>query len=205
MRIPSKLLIQITLLLLGMVLVWYLWFNLNKAHETIDILESDRTALLNDVKVITAENNDLLYTVQGLHVSNKELKEYNNDLARRLKEYDIEFKKTEGVITAQQKLIVTLNEKLKDRTQVRYENDTIILDTLKCFDFKDDYNTITGCIKEDTISATFSSEVPLDIVLENVYKYKFLWWRWKIINRKVTATSPNKSVHFTDIKLYIPN
>lgn len=204
MRI-NKYFIQIGVVILVVISYIYIISQLEYANKKIYTLESDKIGLREGMKVLYNENNQLTYQVKGLHITQKELKKYNSDLEKKIKDNNIKFKNLDAVIETQQNLIVTLRSKLKDSVRVKIVNDTVVIDTIKCFDYTDNYNTITGCIEDDSVSATFSAITPLTILVENVYKHKFLWWQWKVINRNVTVTSDNPSVKITDLQLYIPN
>lgn len=201
----NKYFIQIGVVILIVISYIYIISQLEYANKKIYTLESDKIGLREGIKVLYNENNQLTYQVKGLHVTQKELKEYNSDLEKKIKDNNIKVKNLDAIIVTQQNLIVTLKSKLKDSVRVKIVNDTVVVDTIKCFDYTDKYNTITGCIEDDSVSATFSAITPLTILVENEYKHKFLWWQWKVINRKVTVTSDNPSVKITDLQLYIPN
>lgn len=201
----NKTIIKIAVVIITAVLLYIMGSQLNKAYNTIDKLRSDRISLIKDTEVLKTDKGNLLNIVHGLNVDKKELKQLNDSILNQLKDYKVKLKDVSEIVTIQQTTIIKLNQKLKDSTIVKIEKDTMYLDTIKCFDYKDDYNTLTGCIEDDTINATFSSSVPLNIVMENIYKHKFLWFRWGVINKKLIVTTPNKAVTFPDIKLYIPN
>lgn len=201
----NKTIIKIAVVIITAVLLYIMGSQLNKAYNTIDKLRSDRISLIKDTEVLKTDKGNLLNIVHGLNVDKKELKQLNDSILNQLKDYKVKLKDVSEIVTIQQTTIIKLNQKLKDSTIVKIEKDTMYLDTIKCFDYKDDYNTLTGCIEDDTINATFSSSVPLNIVMENIYKHKFLWFKWGVINKKLIVTTPNKAVTFPDIKLYIPN
>lgn len=201
----NKTIIKIAVVIITAVLLYIMGSQLNKAYNTIDKLRSDRISLIKDTEVLKTDKGNLLNIVHGLNVDKKELKQLNDSILNQLKDYKVKLKDVSEIVTIQQTTIIKLNQKLKDSTIVKIEKDTMYLDTIKCFDYKDDYNTLIGCIEDDTINATFSSSVPLNIVMENIYKHKFLWFRWGVINKKLIVTTPNKAVTFPDIKLYIPN
>ena len=175
------------------------------AYDIISDLKSDKVTLLTGLTEQANKNNELVYIVNGLHVNEKELKKYNADLQNKLKDNDIKFKNLNSIVSTQQNIILSLKTALKDSTRITIINDTIYSDTIKCFNYSDSYNNITGCIDEDSIFTTLKAAIPLDIFIENIYKYKFLWWRWKVINYKVKVTTPNPSATITDLNLYIPN
>lgn len=173
-------------------------------HNKIDVLTSNNYALTTSVNEITTKYDNVVVTTQALIVGKKELAETNDSLYKRLKELNIRFRDTDAAAKLYAKEIKKLKLAIRDSLVYVNIKDTIRVDTLKCFDYADKYTKVDGCIQSDSVSINYSAEVPIDIIIENVYKHKFLWFKWKPISKKVYVTSDNKAIKFTNIKLYIP-
>lgn len=167
-------------------------------------LLSNNESLVTGNEYVRMKNKQLATTVEGLELDNSELKNINTEFYNKLKYLGVKYDKTSSVAQA----LATENKKLSlalKNTQVIVSNgDTVYLDTLKCFSYNSKYDSISGCIDGDSVSFTKKTTVPVSIVMENIYKHKFLWWSWGIKNRKLLLTSDNQDIKFTDVKLYIP-
>lgn len=168
------------------------------------ILSANNKSLVTGNEYLEMKNGQLATTVDGLIIDKSELKKINLEFYNKLKDLGVKYDKTSSVAQA----LATENKKLTlalKNTQVIIKNgDTVYLDTLKCFTYNNKYDSISGCITNDSISITKKTSVPVSIIMDNVYKHKFLWWSWGIVNRKLLLTSDNPDVKFTDVKLYIP-
>lgn len=173
-------------------------------HDKINVLNNNNYTLTTSVQEITTKYDNIVVSSQALIVDKRELAELNDSLNHRLKELNIKFKNTDAVASIYAKEIKKLKAAVRDSLIYVHSTDTFKVDTLKCFNYIDAYTKVNGCFINDSVDITYQSEVPIDIIIENVYKHKFLWLRWGVISRKLYVTSSNKSVKFTNIKLYIP-
>ena len=179
--------------------------KINQLQTENEILRANNSSLSSGQSELLTKNGLLYSEVQGLIVDKNELKKINVDIYNKLKELDVNYKNTAGVI----QVLASENKKLKmalvDSMRVYIKGDTTYIDTLKCFSKIDKYSKISGCIiNGDSVDIEYKSEVPLTIVLEKMYKHKFLWFKWGVLNEKLIVTSENKSVTFPTIKLYRP-
>ena len=178
--------------------------SIDKLKDSNDVLSSNNKSLTTGVKTLTVKNGDLMTQVGGLIVDKDELKSENEQLLKNLKDIGIKYKDISSVASVLAKENRSLRLRLKDSIIITTVDNVQYVDTVKCFSKKEKYFEITGCINSDSVDINYSSIVPLDIVMSKTYKHKFLWWRWGVINNKLTVTSENKSVSFPTVKLYIP-
>ena len=203
--IPTKTIIKTGIVLLIVGAFWYLLNQVAQYETRVDRLNADKASLLSGMTTLENSNNELLYQAKGLLLDKEQLNLVNDSLLRQLKSFKIKYEDATSVITAQQKVIIGLRTKLKDSIIVVKTDSSYRVDTIKCFNYADKYNKVEGCIEKDEVAMNIQIQAPLVIVVENEYKHKFLWWKWKVINQKVNVMSPNKSLLFTEVKLYIPN
>ena len=82
---------------------------------------------------------------------------------------------------------------LKDSVIIR---DTIYVDTVKCFNWKDKWNEINGVIVGDSVKCEYHGTDTLNIVATKVPK-KFLFFRWGCKYIQVDAVNSNPSTKIT--------
>lgn len=182
---------------------YIMYVSIENLKADNDILSTNNTTLRNGVKTLSVKNGDLMTQVGGLIVDKDELKSENEQLLKNLKDIGIKYKDISSVASVLAKENRSLRLRLNDSIIITTVDNVQYVDTVKCFSKKEKYFEITGCINSDSVDINYSSIVPLDVVISKTYKHKFLWWRWKVINQKLTVTSENKSVSFPTVKLYI--
>lgn len=104
-------------------------------------------------------------------------------------------------------LIKSLKIKPKDvisSTQIGTETKVVIrtviqyVDSVKCLNFEDKYNKISGCFKGDSIDLSVETFDNLTTIVSKIPKHKFLWWTWgvKAITLDITAENPNTRFNY---------
>ena len=73
------------------------------------------------------------------------------------------------------------------------------IDSLGCFHYKDDWLAVDACIGDS--SMIIESRDSIAQIAHAIYKYKFLWWKWKVIGFKqeVVNFNPKSKVIFNEI------
>lgn len=203
-KISNKYYVGLLVVIAGIIVTISTNEYIKSLHNKIEVLTSNNYALTTSVNEITTKYNNAVITTQALILSKDELAATNDSLYNRLKELNIKYKNTDAVAKLYAKEIKKLKLSVRDSLIYIVDKDTVAIDTLKCFEYVDKYTKVDGCLQSDSITLNYSAEVPIDIIIENVYKHKFLWFRWKPVSKKIYVTSDNKSVKFTNIKLYIP-
>ena len=178
--------------------------KINKLNSKIDTLSINNATLIKGQESMFAKNGELLTQVQGLLVSKKELSDLNYELSKKLKALGINYNDVSSTAQLLIKENKSLKLALKDSVRIRIVNDTVYKDSMKCFNYYSKYDSIQGCIVKDSVELVKKTQVPITIILENVYKHKFLWWKWGVLTQKLNVISDNKDVYFTNVKLYIP-
>ena len=74
------------------------------------------------------------------------------------------------------------------------------VDSTKCLYFNDEFTTVSGYFKGDSIDLLVENRDSLTTIVSRVPKYKFLWWSWgvKAIQLDIRAQNPNTK--FTYLK-----
>lgn len=115
-----------------------------------------------------------------------------------------EFKKYEAKLTAEIKnlrvRVKDVRETVKVVTETKIDTIIVLKDTTiklvpaKSFDWSDNYTTISGYIKSDSIKIGYFSKDTIDIV--NVVKpHKFLFFKWGEKSRETFLLNKNKNTN----------
>lgn len=157
--------------------------------------------------------SDVQQQKQNVEILNKNYKTYKTAFGQSVAEayalkYTLEeFENYEGRLT---KEISDLNLKLKNvkstitvvtKTELKTRVETIYIDSVKCFNFEDKWNKVSGCFTErDSVDLQLVVRDSLDIIPSIVPKYKFLWWTWGVKAVKVNVVSQNPFSEFEYLK-----
>lgn len=73
------------------------------------------------------------------------------------------------------------------------------IDTLRCVDYSDQWQTISGCQENDEFIGIVESRTTIDQIVHRVPR-KFLFFRWgtKAIRQEVISRNPNSVITFTE-------
>lgn len=169
--------------------------------STIGILIHQNTKLKAENKIKT----------KNIEVLNDSIKYFNTTdslQAAKIGELNYtvdEFKKFRA---ADEQTINSLNLKLKNVksitniqtiTETKFETKLVYRDSLKCFDWKDEFTSINGCVKDSTISVNYSNVERLSAVINTRYKHNFLFFHWGLKINDLYVKSMNKNTKISKI------
>jgi len=143
--------------------------NLIEERSRAERFEGNFRITQDTLTFIRAKNGDMMARIEALQFSEKELKTYNKDLTKRLKERDIRIKDLQTAlnISSQTEVDITIPRR-----------DTMIkLQPVSMGTYKDKWNSLTGVITKDSINFRFSATDSL-YIYHHIQKHKFLCIRW---------------------------
>lgn len=79
---------------------------------------------------------------------------------------------------------------------------TIKTDSTTCFNYKDEFLTMNGCVEKDSADITYENTDKLTIIPSTVAKHHFLWWEWGVKGIQLDVLSHNPHTTFTYEKYY---
>ena len=145
---------------------------LNKNYKTY------KTAFVQSV----AEGYALKYTLE-------EFKNYEERLTKEISDLNLKLKNVKSTIT-----VVT-------KTELKTRVETVYIDSVKCFNFEDKWNKVSGCFTErDSVDLNLVIRDSLDIIPSIVPKHRFLWWTWGVKAVKINVISQNPYSEFEYLK-----
>ena len=128
-----------------------------------------------------AKVNSLEYTV-------KEFQQFRGDDAKLIDKLKIKPKNVQSVTNFSTETVTKIN------TIIQY------VDTTKCLHYKDDFTSIDGCFKGDSIQLLVQNKDSLTTIVDKIPKHKFLFWQWGVKAVEINIVSKNPNTKFTYLK-----
>ena len=153
-------------------------------------LRKDKERLENNQDVLIKENTKFK-TKDGLNVSKinaltlnlSSTKEYYSNLIKEAEKAGLAAKRVTS--------ITEVGTVTKDTLRIKVRDTIYLKDTLKCFDYKDNFFTINGCLKKDSLSINYSNQDSL-IQFVSIVPKKWLFFTWgtKAIQQTIISKNP---------------
>lgn len=197
----KKIIIKIAIIAIAVLALVLAFSKIQKLKEENNRLLSNQEILLTQKQTIMAESqaykvSDSLNAakVSELQFTLKEYKKYRAQDLQFIEQLKVKKSDLQKVIDSQTETINSLSAKL---------NDSIRIDTLKCFDYKSKWTDVSGCIdlRRDSINLQIRNRESLKIVETVVYKrfLGFLWKTNKVKDRQVDVVSENPHTTITNL------
>lgn len=182
------------LALLGIILIASigigLWVNdyINLSREK-DRLENNQDILIKENTLFKTKDRLNATEINALTLDIASTKEYYKSLVIQAKQAGIE----EGRINS----ITVVGSITKDTIRLKVRDTIYLQDTLKCFDYKDKFFTIDGCLKRDSVRINYSNRDSLIQVVSRVpKKWWFFKWGTKAIRQTIISSNPKTEFNY---------
>ena len=184
--------IIIILAAISLVLASFSFFMFNRNKQ----LKSDVQQQKNNVEILN-KNYKTYKTAFGQSVAEgyalkytlEEFENYEERLTKEISDLNLKLKNVKSTITTETKIVI----------QKRVE--TVYIDSVKCFNFEDKWNKVSGCFTErDSVDLNLVVRDSLDIIPSIVPKHRFLWWTWGVKAVKINVISQNPYSEFEYLK-----
>lgn len=183
----NKYLLIACLFLFGMTLSFAYMYD--KQHKETGRLGKNQTALLEDAKIYRLKDSASVAEIKLLKLTKSEFKNLFPEVRKKvIKNAGIRIKDVIGLNTTVIK------------TDVKIDVPLIVKDSMQCFEYKDKYTLISGCITpSNRFVGTFHSTDSI-FGIQHIEKRKFWFIRWGIKSYKMTVVSknPNSTIIFTE-------
>ena len=165
--------------------------NVRKTSN-IEVLNKDFTSYAANVKVVL-NKKDTLIKLQAARVGSltytlDEFKRYRAEDAQTIKSMGLKLKNVLSVAN------------VSTQTSQNITTPTIKTDSTVCFNYKDSFVSIFGCVKNDSTALAYSGQDSLTIVPSVIPKHKFLWMTWGVKGVQLDVISKNPNTTFTYAK-----
>jgi len=166
--------------------------DINRKTSNIEVLNKDFTSYAANVKVVL-NKKDTLIKLQAANVGSltytlDEFKRYRAEDAQTIKSMGLKLKNVLSVAN------------VSTQTSQNISTPTIKTDTTVCFNYKDNFVSIFGCIKNDSTALAYSWQDSLTIIPSVIPKHKFLWMTWGVKGVQLDVISKNPNTTFTYAK-----
>ena len=166
--------------------------EINRKTSNIEVLNKDFTSYVASVKVVL-NNKDTLIKLQAANVGSltytlDEFKHYRSEDAQTIKSMGLKLKNVLSVAN------------VSTQTSQNITTPTINTDTTVCFNYKDSFVSIFGCVKNDSTALAYSGQDSLTIVPSVIPRHKFLWMTWGVKGVQLDVISKNPNTTFTYAK-----
>ena len=159
-------------------------------------LASNQAALLADVQLYKTKAGENAAKVQKLELTKLEFEKQCTALKNEVEALGIKTKRLESVISTSTKTEAQVTAPVRD--SIVYRDREQPPDTLRCFNFSDDYLKVNGCIEKDTFNGRVES---LDTLIHAAHRVpkKFLFFKFgcKAIELEVVSKNPHSKITYS--------
>lgn len=151
-------------------------------------LENNQDVLIKSNTLFKTKDSLNATKIDALTLNLSSAKDYYQRLIKEAKEAGIK----EGRINS----ITELGTNTSDTIIIRLRDSIIIYDTLKCFNYNDEFMAMKGCIRNDSLSLNYSNQ---DSLIQFVSRVPKQWWffKWGTKAIQQTIISKNPKTKFT--------
>lgn len=169
----------------------------SEKREEIDRLESNQTSLLADVEYYTAENGELVASINALSLRKAELEDLMPQYEREIKNLRLKVSDLESMahISTETKIEVTapiIEEPIKIDS-ITTPSKPIIFE--RAFHFTDEWVTLDGVVKEDAVDVDIKVVDSLTIVAYRKPKKCLFKRKGKIVRYDVVSANPHTKIN----------
>lgn len=159
-------------------------------------LASNQSALLADVQLYKTKAGENAAKVQKLELTKLEFEKQCVALKNEVEALGIKTRRLKSVISTSTKTEVQVTAPVRD--SIVYRDREQPPDTLRCFNFSDDYLKVNGCIEKDTFNGRVES---LDTLIHAAHRVpkKFLFFKFgcKAIELEVVSKNPHSKITYS--------
>lgn len=154
-------------------------------------LSTNQEALLADIERYRNEKGESAVTIQQLTLKRNEFENQCKELAGQVEDMGYKIKRLQRLITYGGTTKVEIQTVLKDSI--------VYADTLRCFNYADEWAEVSGCIgKNDTLIGHVEVRDSLTIIAHNIPK-RFLFFKWgsKRIELNIINHNPHSEIEYS--------
>ena len=178
------------IILVGVVTIGLMGFEIKSLKTDNTRLTSNQTTLNTEVKKWKTKDSLNVALAPALTYTQSEVAKYDPALVQTVKKLGVQLKNVQSILDTR-----TITQ-IKIKTTVR---DSIsLVDTLKCFNYSDQFTKLTGCFNLDTVNIDLKTFDSLTTVVSRVPAHRFLWWTWGVkgINLSILSKNPNTTFDY---------
>jgi len=178
------------IILISIITIVLMWSKISSLKMDNTRLTTNQTTLNTEVKKWKTKDSLSVVQAPALTYTQSEVIKYDPALVRTVKELGVQLKNVQSILDTR-----TITQ-IKIKTTVR---DSIsLVDTLKCFNYSDEFTKLTGCFNLDTVNIDLKTFDSLTTVVSRIPAHRFLWWTWGVkgINLNIISKNPNTTFDY---------
>lgn len=168
--------------------------------------EANQNALLKKQQqrytaIINGKDSVQVLTVDQLTLTKKEAKRERDSLIRIVDDLGIRLNRVTSIMESETTVDVRFDAPVKDSIVPTITADNVYLDTMKCIDYADAFNSFSGCIQGDTLrGARIVTNVPIKQVIHRVpkFEWKFIRLGTKGIQQEMFCDNPSATINYAE-------
>lgn len=159
-------------------------------------LAGNQSALMADVQLYKTKAGENAAKVQQLLLTKSEFESQCATLKNEVEALGIKTKRLESVISTSSKTEAQITAPVRD--SIVYRDREQPPDTIRCFEFADNYLKVNGCIERDTFNGRIENVDTLIHAAHRVPK-KFLFFRFgcKAVELEVVSKNPHSRITYS--------
>lgn len=151
-------------------------------------ISGNNESLVRNIEFYVSKAGNQAAKVKSLTYRVEEFKQNEQRMTKTIKDLNLKLKNTKSAIQ------IGTSSKVKIETKIQY------VDTNKCFNYVDKFNTVTGCVIEDSVKIQIHYQDSLTAIVSKIPKHRFLWWTWGVKAVELDIVSENPNTKFTYLK-----
>lgn len=176
-------------------LVGVLYYKCAKYEVENDRLTQNQRALMEQATYYQTEAGKNAATVERLTLSKNELERNYSDICRVADELGVKVKRLQAAATTATKTEVKVITQVRD--SIVYVNGAV--DSFKVFNWRDDWVSVDGNLRGDSVSLNVESSDTIHQVIHRVpHKFWFIKWGTKAIRQEVMSSNPHTKITYTE-------
>lgn len=158
--------------------------------------KANTEALMSEIQRIQVDSSIMALDIKSLTMSLDEFKRFRAEDEEKIRKMGVRIKDLEAVAKHNVEVNAPIDAEIKDSVVIR---DTVPV-FLKSVRMDTPYLKINGTIENDRLTGKINLPVTLNQAFWIEYKYRFLWWRWKVkaIHQTVSSDNPYVEIKYSE-------
>lgn len=185
----------VAMIIVGLsIIVVSLWSKTKTLTTENERLQSNNTALMEDVEIYKDKADHSAASVQMLELKKSELEKNYQDMCKRADDLGVQVKRLQAASKTETQTEVKIQTVVRD--SIIYING--VLDSLKRIEWRDPWVSVIGALKKDSLDLNVCSVDTLYQFIHRVpHKFWFIKWGCKAIRQEITTSNPHSRIVYS--------
>jgi hypothetical protein len=171
---------------------------LNLRNENVRLAGNQR-ALMSDIRHYITKDSLNVASVERLTLTKNELQTHCDELTQTVEDLNIKIRRLQSISRTATQTEYRIEPVFRDSITVSVR-DSLIIDTIRCLDYSDEWLTFAACEKSDgVLDAAIETRDTLITIVHRVPK-RFLFFRFgtKAIRQEVISKNPHSRISYAE-------